>query len=80
VRWNLRQPAIEWQQAGEATWTALPVPSPWPVNEMYVQELIAFASYVRGDGPNGSPIADSIRALGTVAAARAAAASEAPAC
>jgi predicted dehydrogenase len=69
ARWDLLSPMLEIREAASAVWRVATLPPGWELNQMYVDELIAFASVVDG-APNPSPLEDGERALRTALDAR----------
>jgi predicted dehydrogenase len=72
ARWDLLSPSLEVQEVDCLAPRPVVLPANWDLNQMYVDELIAFASVVDGSA-NPSPLDDGEQALRTALDARRAA-------
>lgn len=68
LRWDLLRPSVEVARGDR--WTAVPMPDGWQRNDMYLDELRAFAAHVTDGAPFDSGIDDGALAVATALAAR----------
>lgn len=78
ARWDLIDQTFELWRDTDPCWRAVPMPAGWMVNQMYCDEIAAFADCVVLGAANPSPTADGARALATAMSARARAERVAP--
>lgn len=68
IRWDLLRPSVD-ISAGDG-WSEVPMPPEWQRNDMYVDELRAFAAHVSSGAPFDSGIGDGALAVATALAAK----------
>ena len=71
ARWDLLAPSLDVWSGRSSSWQAQPMPAAWAMNQMYCDELSAFAGCVLGVAHNPSSAADGERALALALQARA---------